>query len=189
MNTNETDELTDLDLNLEESSSDLSIDDIDLRETLEVDSNLIERKTSRSSGAATDYQHLWDLYTRSRERVLALDSDPNAFISPDGYPDLMAIKLYKEILGETRKMLETLNKIRNSDQVMVSALESHTRVYAENLAVPLGDKLRVVLQLLEKDKIEAQQVLCQLLQRGLVDVFKRAAGEALKTTKETYGLE
>lgn len=160
--------------------------DFDLPERIE-DDDLVLRQ--RSVQETNDLGQLWDLFSRSKERVMAMDQDPNAFIGPDGFLDLMAIRTYKELLDTTRKMLETLNKMKNSDRVTASILDAHTKSLAENLAIPLGERLRQVLTLIDKDRIEAKQALIQLLQRGLVEVFKKAAQDATSTTKETYGLE
>jgi len=152
----------------------------------------ILRSRSTEEGALgrndSDYFHLWDLYNRVRERVVAMDSDPLAFLGPDGEPDRETLKVYAGLVSETRRMLETLNKMRNTDRVTAAILEQHTRSYAEALAIPLGEKLRVVLSALEKDTHQARAVVISLLQRGLVEIFRDAALSSLASTKETYNL-
>lgn len=138
----------------------------------------------------SDYHNMWGLFLRVIRRAEAIDNDPQAFLSPSGAYDTKAVETWAKLIDNGRKILEGLNKMRNSDRLTVHILESHTRSFAEALAGPLGVELRAILTELQQVP-EASHVtarLARLVNDGVVTIFRRAALETITKSKEEYKL-
>lgn len=139
---------------------------------------------------ANDYDEMRTLFVELAETMRAIRSDPNALKSPMGGYDVAMVRALTAMVDSLRKIIEGLNKMKNSDRLTLAILESHTRAMSQNLAIPLGEKIRVALsQIEEGDPNAAQATLTALVQGDIVDIFREAATQAMISSRESYNLQ
>lgn len=140
----------------------------------------------------SDYHNMWDLFRRVMRRVAALDSDPTAFITGEGKHDMQKLSIWTAMINTAAGVLNNLNKMRNSDRLTVSILETHTKSFTVAVAAPLAESLKPIQLALAQHPDPAVQALggqvLTLLQSGVVDIFRRAAEESLRRSKEQFKL-
>lgn len=138
----------------------------------------------------SDYRHMYDLYVRISERLRALDNDPTAFITPHNTHDKDMYRIMAVLLAESRKTIEALNKMRNSDRLTLAILDAHTQLFSELVAIPLGEKLKNILLTLQSTPgaDQAKTQLLTFLHQDLIGLFQNAAIQAMETSRSTYKL-
>jgi len=164
-----------------------------LTQRFEDDDNAL-RKMSFTEGALghndSDYHNMWGLFLRIVRRAESIDNDPHAFVNDGGRIDSKAIDSWGKLVDNGRKILEGLNKMRNSDRLVLHVLETHTRSFAQAIAGPLGMELRDILIELE-DIPEASHVasrLRRLINDGVRTMFQTAALETMARSRDEYKL-
>jgi hypothetical protein len=136
-----------------------------------------------------DYAEMRTLFLELAEMMRSIKSDPNAIKSPLGGYDVSMLKALNSMIMGCAKIIETVNKMKNSDRLTLAILESHTRSMSANLAIPLGEKIRVALaQLEDGDADGAQRTLLSLVQNDIVAIFREAATQAMLSSREQYQL-
>lgn len=140
----------------------------------------------------SDYHNMADLFRRLLRRVAALDADPTAFITAEGRHDMSKLNIWAAMINTAKGVLSDLNKMRNSDRLTISILESHTKSFTAAIAGPLATALLPIHQELARHPDPNVQAVAgkvqQLLQSGVVDIFRRAADESLRKSKEQFKL-
>lgn len=136
----------------------------------------------------SDYHNMYGLFLRVLRRIESLD-DNNAIISQSGC-DVKLLATWNALLDNARRMIEGLNKMRNSDRLVLHILESQTKSFAQAIASPLGVELREIV--LELERIpEASHITARmkrLVGSGVSSMFRNAALETLARTREEYKL-
>jgi len=140
----------------------------------------------------SDYHQMADLFRRLIRRIAALDADPTAFITAEGRHDMQKMNIWAAMINTAKGVLADLNKMRNSDRLTISILESHTKSFTAAIAGPLADALLPLQHELSKHPDPQVQAIAgninQLLQSGVIDIFKRAAEDSLRRSKEQFKL-
>lgn len=140
----------------------------------------------------SDYHNMADLFRRLMRRIMALDADPLGFITPDGQHSTQRLSTWSSMVDNARRIIEGLNKMRNSDRMTISILEQHTKRYATAIAAPIAEALREIRDdLTEIDDPQAQQLatkLTLLLDQHVTDIFTEAAIKSLRESREKYKL-
>lgn len=140
----------------------------------------------------SDYHNMWDLFRRLMRRVAALDADPTTFITDNGKHDLAKLNIWAGIINTARGCLTDLNKMRNSDRLTVSILESHTKTFTAAVAQPLAATLLPLQEELAQHTDPNIQAIAarinDLLQVGVVDIFQRAAEDSMRRSKDQFKL-
>lgn len=159
----------------------------------EDDSSL--RRVSFAEGALghndSDYHNMWGLFLRIVRRAEAIDEDPTAFSNADGKLDPKILDTWGKLIDNGRKILEGLNKMRNSDRLVIHVLETHTRSFAQAIAGPLGVELRELLLDLEEIP-EAAHVatrMRRLINDGVRTMFQTAALETMARSRDEFKLQ
>lgn len=152
------------------------------------------RETSLESVASlrnsSEYAFLHDLYVKIYQRFQAIDADAQAFANKNGGWDLGMLKAYTSLCHEVRAIIESLNKMKNSDRLVLMILETHTKKFAQNLAAPMGLELRGVCEELARipEASHAAARLTALVEGGVTNLFKKAAVDSLAQSREKYNL-
>lgn len=140
----------------------------------------------------SDYHQMADLFRRLVRRVRAMDGDPTAFVTPDGQPSVQRLTVWANMVTSAKSIIEGLNKMRNSDRMVASILEAHTKRYALAVAQPLAASIRDVRDALSHhhDPVVRAQAdrLSALLDNDVSDIFTQAALRSLRESKEQYKL-
>ena len=156
--------------------------------------DLVLRSISVQEGALgqndSDYHNMWGLFLRLIRRAEAIDEDPRAFLDRHGGYDTQALSVWTKLIDNARRILEGLNKMRNSDRLTISILESHTRSFAQALAGPLGTELREILEDLEgiPEAKRPRARLALLVSEGVVTLFRQAAVDTMARSRREYRL-
>lgn len=138
---------------------------------------------------ASDYHNMWAMFQQIINRASAMNSDPTAFMTHQGRYDEKTLSVWVKMLGTAHRILEGLNKARNSDRLTAYILEKHTRDYSSAIAVELGRNLQEAIDATDDgDMDELKERLFQLLHVGIPDMFVRAANKTLAGAKEEFGL-
>lgn len=140
----------------------------------------------------SDYHELSRLFLRLQRRIEALDQDPTAFTNADGSHSFSKLGTWATLIDNARKVIEGLNKMRNSDRMMVTVLEQHTKRFATAISKPVATELRDIQRLLaaSKDPV-AHRALAQieaLLDERVREIMTDAASHSLRMSKEQYKL-
>lgn len=140
----------------------------------------------------SDYHQLTDLLVRLQRRIAALDADPNAFRNADGDHAFSRLSTWSSLIDNARKIVEGLNKMRNSDRMTVAILEQHTRRFAAAFTRPVASELRAIRDDLATSSDPAAQRaaarLSSLLGSGVSTIMSDAAVQSLRDSKEQYKL-
>lgn len=140
----------------------------------------------------SDYHQLTDLFVRLTRRITALDSDPRAFINQDGSHSFQKLSTWAGLIDNARRIIEGLNKMRNSDRMTVSILETHTRRLATSFTRPVATEMRMIRdQLLTSSDPTAQRVathMTALLDDGVPTIITDAATKAMRESREEFKL-
>lgn len=140
----------------------------------------------------SDYHNMADLFRRIYRRIAALDSDPEAFRTPEGKHNFQRYRDWANMVSSAKSILEGLNKMRNTDRMTVSIIEQHTKRYATALVGPIGDVIRGVRdELFAIDHPKAQELsmrLSLLLDKDVPLIFRDAAVRTLKESKDKFKL-
>jgi len=136
-----------------------------------------------------DYRDMWGLWDRLKPFLERYESDIRAkarHTMLSGYD----LGVLTSLLREGRSILESVYKIRTSDRLMKSILNTHAKNFAQRLGPVLGDRLRVIharLESGEDSKVVAAE-LAVLLDEELPPIFSAAARSAMEASSEQYGL-
>lgn len=140
----------------------------------------------------SDYHQLTDLFMRLQRRIAALDSDPGAFTAADGSHSFTKLRTWAALIDGARRIVEGLNKMRNSDRMTVGILEQHTRRFATEITRPVANHLRAIRNELtaSSDPVahRAVEQLTFLLDEGVTNIMVNAATQALTDVKAEYKL-
>lgn len=140
----------------------------------------------------SDYHQLTALFLRLQRRIEALDADPTAFTNADGSHSFAKLGTWASLIDGARKIVEGLNKMRNSDRMTVSILEQHTKRFATAISRPVAHELRSIQTMLEHcadpNAQRAADAIAQLLNVGVTTIMTDAAVQSLRDSKETYKL-
>ena len=140
----------------------------------------------------SDYHQLTALFMRLQRRITALDSDPRAFINADGSHSFQKIGTWASLIDGARRIIEGLNKMRNSDRMTVSILEQHTRRFATAFTRPVAQELRAIRDSLEASPDpaarHAAQRMTELLGTGVPTIMTDAAVQSLRDSREQFKL-
>ena len=140
----------------------------------------------------SDYHAMADLFERVRRRVNALDADPRAFTNADGTHSFPKLSTWSSMIDNARRIIEGLNKMRNSDRMTVSILEQHTQKFASAITRPVAAELRGIRDLLatSSDPVaqHAARQLTSLLTGGVTSIMRDAAVSSLRDSREQYKL-
>lgn len=140
----------------------------------------------------SDYHQLVDLFRRLLRRVTALDEDPTAFRNADGSHAFQKLNAWTSMVDNARKIIEGLNKMRNTDRMTISILEQHTKRFATEFTRPVAGELRAIGALLStsNDPVAraAGERIAALLNEGVRDIMTGAAVRALQESKQEYKL-
>lgn len=179
-------------------------DDIDSDEATTTTSTAIQRITeddkslrllplpgrAADTEEADEYDEMRALFVELAETMRAIRSDPNSLKSPLGGYDVSMIRAITSMVDALRKIMSDINKMKNSDRLTLAILETHTRSMSQNLAIPLGEKIRVTLAHIEDGEIDAaRDSLMALVQGDIVDIFREAATQAMTSSREQYRLQ
>lgn len=146
-------------------------------------------RTSLPGDKSDDYDEMRVLFLDLAEFMRSIKSDPNAIKSQFGGYDVGMIRAITAMSTECRKAIEAINKMKNSDRLTLAILETHTKSMAQNLAIPLGEKIRLAMLMIEQgNPDQAQGLLGSMLSSQIVDLFRNAAMQAMTTSKEAYHL-
>lgn len=137
-----------------------------------------------------DYDEMRALFCELAETMRAIRSDPNALKSPFGGYDVGMIRAMTGMIDALRKIISDVNKMKNSDRLTLAILEGHTKTMSQNLAIPLGEKIRIVLSQLEsvEGADAAYDTLMSLVSGDIVEIFRNAATQAMTSSREQYNL-
>lgn len=141
----------------------------------------------------SDYHHMADLFKRVIRRVAALDADPTAFvIEGTNKHAFQKLSVWSGMINNARQILESLNKMRNSDRMTVSILEQHTRKFALQLSGPMAQVLREIredLRTVPDGRGDyAVKRIEELLSERMPQLMTEAAAQAMRESKEQYKL-
>lgn len=148
----------------------------------------------------SDYHNMAELFRRLMRRVVALDDDPLAFTAADAgeggerIHNFDRLAKWSGMIANCKSIIESLNKMRNSDRMTVSILEQHTKRYATAVAQPLVTELRAIreqLAALAASNADAHALdvrLGTLLDHQVSEMFTDAAGRTLAETEKHYKL-
>ena len=141
----------------------------------------------------SDYHHMADLFKRVVRRIAALDADPTAFlIEGTNKHAFQKLGIWSGMINNARQILESLNKMRNSDRMTVSILEQHTRKFALTLSAPMAQVLREIredLTTVPDEKADyAVKRIEELLSERMPQIMTEAAAQAMRESKEQYKL-
>ena len=140
----------------------------------------------------SDYHQLAQLLLRLTERIKAFDETADSFLGADGLICLRKLKIWSELVDQARKIIEGLNKMRNSDRMTLSILESHTARFASAALRPVATDLRAIEAELRTslDPVSRRcaEKLSLILSGKLPEYFEGAAIASLRESQETYKL-
>lgn len=140
----------------------------------------------------SDYHQLASLFQRLLRRITALDADPRAFTNADNSVSFPKLSTWTSMIDNARRIIEGLNKMRNSDRMTVSILESHTKKFGTAFARPVAHELRAIERMLSESHDPAAQAAAQkiteLLNSGVTTIMSDAAVQSLRDSKEQYKL-
>lgn len=140
----------------------------------------------------SDYHQLAELLQRLQRRIEALDNDPTAFVNADGTHSFTKLNTWSGLIDNARKLVEGLNKMRNSDRMTISILEQHTKRFATAISKPVAQELRLIQGLLKTSSdpavVQARAHINALLEQGVQGIMRDAAVHSLREAKEQYKL-
>lgn len=140
----------------------------------------------------SDYHQMADLFMRLQRRIVALDSDPTSFTNADGSHSFSKLKTWSDLIDGARKIIDGLNKMRNSDRMTASILEAHTKRFATAITRPVASQLRTIYTTLEHSNDpaarRAAELLSELLTSGVTTIMLDAAAQSLRDSREEYKL-
>lgn len=150
-----------------------------------------ETATPSSSSDVDSYEEMRILFNELAEMTRAIRADPNALKSPlgGGY-DVSMLRAITAMYDALRKNIESVAKMKSSDRLTLAILESHTRAMSQNLAIPLGEKIRATLEALDSgEPDEAKAILLSLVRGDIVTIFREAATQAMLSSRELYNIQ